>query len=49
MEYTVIDAINLNELVRKITEWMDQGWRPQGGVAVGSNGGNFYQAMIRER
>lgn len=48
MEYAVIEAATLDELVRKVAEWMVQDWKPQGGVAT-DRSGYFYQAMIRER
>ena len=48
MEYTVIEAGTVTELVRKVTEWMDQGWKPQGGVTT-DVGRGYIQAMIRQR
>ena len=47
MEYTVVKAENFDDLIRNVAEWMDSGWKPQGGVAV-SPDGSFYQAMIRD-
>ena len=49
MEYIVISSDSLEGLSKLVHEYIDNGWRLQGGVAVAvvySIG--FYQAMVRD-
>ncbi len=51
MEYAVVDAGSVTELVKKVVEWISSGWRPQGGICTASQDGyttSYLQAMIRE-
>lgn len=53
MEYTVVVEHHRNELVKKVTELIKQGWKPLGGVAVSTVApmlGDyiFCQALIKE-
>lgn len=54
MEYTVVKENNLDELIRKVTALIEQGWKPQGGIAAAiiapiAKIYIFYQAMIKEQ
>jgi Domain of unknown function (DUF1737) len=54
MEYTVVQEHNREELIRKVTELIKQGWKPLGGIAVSTVApmlGDyvFCQALIKER
>ena len=53
MEYTVIQENNCEDLIRKVTELIKQGWQPLGGIAVSTlapvlGKHIFCQAMIKE-
>lgn len=37
---------SLDRLERAVSQAMQEGWRPQGGVAI--SGGLYYQAMVRQ-
>ncbi len=48
MEYTVLFADSIDDLVKRVSEWIAAGWKPQGGVALADLRGAYYlQAMIR--
>ena len=48
MEYTVLFADSIDDLVRRVSDWITEGWTPQGGVALADlNGAYYLQAMIR--
>ncbi len=54
MQYTLVTENNDEALVRKVTELIRQGWKPQGGIAVGVvapvlNVHIFCQAMVKEQ
>lgn len=54
MEYTVILEHKREELIRKVTELIKQGWKPLGGIAVSTVAPVlgyhiFCQALIKER
>ncbi|GEM_PF-4693866 len=34
-------------LVKAVREWLEEGWKPQGGIAIDKDG-YFYQAMIKD-
>jgi hypothetical protein len=34
MQYTIIQALSDDELELKVNDYMDAGWKPQGGVSV---------------
>lgn len=40
------DYPRLDQLERQVTQAMEQGWKPQGGIAI--SGGLYYQAMVRD-
>jgi hypothetical protein len=53
MEYTVVAEHNRDELVKKVTDLIKQGWKPLGGISVSTVApmiGNyiFCQALIKE-
>ena len=55
MEYKIIQSVHEDPLMDLVSEAIDEGWRPQGGVSVvafsaqyDGMGFNFYQAMVRE-
>lgn len=37
---------NLDRLERMVSEAMERGWKPQGGLSI--SGGLYYQAMVKE-
>ena len=53
MEYIVINAADLKELIVKVNDLIAQGWKPQGGISVswfdcaGDLTAWHYQAMVR--
>lgn len=54
MEYTVVEEHNRDDLIKKVTELIKQGWKPLGGVAVSTLAPVlgyhlFCQALIKER
>ena len=54
MEYTVVKEQNREELIRKVTELIKQGWKPLGGISVSTVApiAGIYilcQAMIKEQ
>jgi hypothetical protein len=50
-DYRVVEARDLDELVREVRDRIDDGWEPLGGVAIMPTGGPFltggyfYQAL----
>ncbi len=46
MKYKIVAAKKIDELTRLVQALIDQGWRPQGGIAVA--GMLLMQAMICE-
>lgn len=50
MEYTVIRANNLDDLIKLINSNIERGWKPQGGLFAlsGSVSVDFFQALIKE-
>jgi len=46
--YTVVSNHNLSELVKRVKEYLDRGWQPQGGIetAIQDGGIQFFQAMV---
>lgn len=54
VEYTLVDSSDVTELIAKVNRLIDEGWRPQGGIAVawfdvaGDLTAWHYQAMIRD-
>lgn len=54
MEYTVVAVHNRDALVKKVSDLIQQGWKPLGGIAVSTVApilGDyiFCQALIKER
>jgi len=49
MEYKILTANVFIELTNKVNMHIQEGWKPQGGVAiVSAQFESYYQAMIRE-
>lgn len=46
MEYIIVKADNYLELTSSVKEYINKGWRPQGGIAVDGYT-HFYQAMVK--
>ena len=49
MEYTVVNAKSLEELVEKVNVHIRDGWRPQGGAFVNHVYPSHSQAMVRDK
>ena len=54
MEYTVVKEHNREELIKKVSELIMQGWKPLGGIAVSTVAPIagyhiFCQAMIKDQ
>jgi hypothetical protein len=49
MQYRVINVDTISSLERRVTEFISEGWIPQGGICTCYEGGNlrFYQVMIK--
>jgi hypothetical protein len=49
MQYRVINVDTISFLERRVTEFINEGWIPQGGICTCYEGGNlrFYQVMIK--
>ena len=49
MRYWVVEALKLSDLVIKVNEHIERGWKPIGGISVNHNTHNtyHYQAMVR--
>lgn len=50
MKYEVIESKFLDELVEQVNKYIQDGWAPLGGTAVGASSDQWYhyQAMTRE-
>ena len=48
MEYIVVSDSNLKKFINKVNEMIGEGWRPVGGICI-FQGGNYYQAMVRDK
>lgn len=48
MEYQLVHTSNAEEMAEIVNRYIAQGWRPQGGLAIGGYV-YFYQAMVREK
>ena len=50
MEYIILEANTLNKLMAMVSEYIANGWRPQGGVAMAYvyEVSGYCQAMIRD-
>lgn len=46
MEYTILKESTFDRLIITVSQYINNGWRPQGGVAVDGYT-NFYQAMVK--
>lgn len=46
MQYWIIKCVGHEALVQHVQQLINDGWRPQGGVAVEGTGA-FLQAMVR--
>ena len=45
MQYQILSALTVHELERRVSQAIEEGWKPQGGVSVGEV---IAQAMIKE-
>ncbi len=43
MQYTIVKAESLNELVIKVNEFIGQGWEPIGGVSAAREKGTYLE------
>lgn len=52
IEYQVLKAENFEDLTEIVNNWIEDGWKPQGGVATGTSSmikvEILYQAMVKE-
>jgi hypothetical protein len=51
MQYTILGAVSLPRLSELVNKYMHEGWKPLGGVALGTYeeiDDIYVQAMIRE-
>ena len=46
MNYTIIEAMNQDTLIKRVNESIERGFIPQGGICF--NGSFYYQAMIKK-
>ena len=48
MKYSIAYSDKVEQLTKIVQQGIDQGWKPQGGMAIGYDGGfiMFYQAMV---
>jgi hypothetical protein len=49
MEYQIVGASETKYLADIVRRLIGEGWEPQGGIAVDTEEGMIYQAMIRRR
>jgi hypothetical protein len=50
MEYIILDGHSIDELTKKVNDYLQRGWMPQGGVFVyPAMRWTFYQAMVKEK
>lgn len=47
MKYRIVQEWDREILARAVQQWIEQGWMPQGGVAVDHTRGCFIQAMVK--
>lgn len=47
MKYRIVQEWDRDLLARTVQQWIEQGWQPQGGVAVDHTRGMFIQAMVK--
>ena len=47
LEYTIVRSDSSFDLSKTVNEYIQRGWKPQGGMAVNSGFGTFYQAMVK--
>jgi hypothetical protein len=48
MEYTVIATGDWRELIAKVNEHINNGWRPQGGISTTVEYRTYAQALVRD-
>jgi len=48
IEYTVVMAFDVNELIQKVNEAIVKDWTPLGGISLSKQDGFYMQAMTRE-
>jgi hypothetical protein len=49
MEYKVVSQKYLAWLVNEVNDFLEKGWKPQGGVSYDPRNDQYLQAMIKER
>ena len=54
MKYAIVETGSLEDLHDQVNEWIDKGWKPQGGICVQTYTENraehdcFYQAIVKD-
>jgi len=51
MEYKILQWTTIGHLEKDVNQHIEEGWKPQGGVAVAASpyGGAFLQAIVRDK
>ncbi len=48
VEYTLVAGKDVPTMLANVNFLIQEGWKPQGGVAFSPDGSLFFQAMIKE-
>lgn len=50
MKYDLVNSTDLQVLIEVVNQKIQDGWKPQGGFAVGAfaNGAEYYQAIVKD-
>ena len=54
MEYSIVEGLNVRDVIRKVNLKIEEGWKPEGGIALTkealpqSPNSRFFQAIIKE-
>jgi hypothetical protein len=46
--YALVEASSTDGLIKKVIEWLERGWKPQGGMTVTPDGKTFIQPVTQE-
>ena len=54
MQYIVISATEIDELIKEVNDNIQQGWEPIGGVAIDSSSSNgktskYFQSLVKKQ
>lgn len=44
--YTIVEGYTACEFIKRVNQYIADGWEPLGGVAYGGSNQYFYQAML---